>query len=142
MSKFGGGHGLIFLFFLQFCLGDDLLHHVGRHQVVVAEVHGEAALPPLPVTQRKDTVPAEAPVTKDIDLKGLITVVDLKNSMASISLGEADGVAEGMRFHVTRGDEFICDILIIDTDTEQAVGVLELIQQQPKVGDSVTTRLL
>ena len=67
--------------------------------------------------------------------------MDLKNSMASISIGTADGVKEGMKFHVTRGDQFICDIVIIDTDTEEAVGVLELVQQPPKVGDNASTNL-
>ena len=76
---------------------------------------------------------------KDIDLKGLITVTDLKNHIASISIGSADGVREGMKFHVTRGDEFICDILILDVDEEAAVGILEMVEQQPKAGDNVST---
>jgi hypothetical protein len=46
-----------------------------------------------------------------------------------------------MKFHVTRGDEFICDILIIEVDTEKSVGVLELVQQLPKVGDNASTNL-
>jgi hypothetical protein len=46
-----------------------------------------------------------------------------------------------MKFHVIRGDEFICDILIIDIDAEEAVGILELVQKQPKVGDNVSTNL-
>ena len=61
--------------------------------------------------------------------------------MASVSVGAVDGVREGMKFHVTRGDEFICDILIIDVDTEEAVGVLELVQQQLRVGDNASTNL-
>ena len=81
------------------------------------------------------------PGAKDIALQGLVKKVDLKNSMASISIGSADGVKEGMKFHVTRGDKFLCDILIIDVDAEEAVGVLELVQQQPKVGDSVSTNM-
>ena len=67
--------------------------------------------------------------------------MDLKNSLASISLGKADNVKEGMKFYVTRGDKFICEILIIDIDAEQAVGVLERVQQQPRVGDNVSTNL-
>jgi hypothetical protein len=74
-------------------------------------------------------------------LKGLITAVDSKNKMVSISIGTADGVKEGMKFHVTRGDKFICDILIIDTDAENAVGAMELVQEQPRTGDTVTTNL-
>lgn len=76
-----------------------------------------------------------------IALKCLVSEIDAKNSMATVSIGSADGVKEGMKFHVTRGDEFICDILIIEVDTDKAVGVLELVQQLPKVGDNASTNL-
>ena len=102
---------------------------------------GQTTVPALPVTGEKDKALPTAPVAKDIKLEGLVTAIDLKNSMASISIGKADGVKGGMRFHVTRGDEFICDILIIDIDADEAVGVLELVQQNPKVGDKVSTNL-
>jgi len=97
----------------------------------------------VPVTPEKAAVKPAKVIARDIDLRGLVAAVDLKNSIASISIGAADGVKEGMRFHVTRGDEFICNILIIDVDTEKAVGVLELLrrQQQPRVGDKVSTNL-
>jgi len=80
--------------------------------------------------------------TTNIALNGLVTAVDMRNDMASISIGSADGVKNGMKFHVTRGDEFICDILIIEVDTDEAVGVLELVQKQPNVGDTISTNLL
>jgi chromosome segregation ATPase len=104
---------------------------------------GKTAAAAVPVTPREEaarpvTIEAE---TRDIALQGLVTAVDLKNSMATISIGTADGVKEGMRFHVTRGNEFLCDILIVDADTKEAVGVLELVQQQPNVGDTVSTNL-
>ena len=102
---------------------------------------GKVAAPTIPVTLKISKArPAEV-AAADITLQGLVTVVDLKNKMASISIGTANGVREGMKFHVTRGDEFVCDILIIDVDIEEAVGVLELVQQQPKVGDNVSTNL-
>jgi myosin heavy subunit len=94
-----------------------------------------------PVTQERGPVRAASSGTAPIGLKGLVNQVDLKNSMATISMGSADGVREGMKFHVTRGDQFICDILIIDVDADKAVGTLELVQQQPKVGDSASTNL-
>jgi myosin heavy subunit len=94
-----------------------------------------------PVTPERGPVRSASSGTEPIGLKGLVKQVDLKNSMATISLGSADGVREGMKFHVTRGDQFICDILIIDVDTEKAVGTLELVQQQPKVGDNASTNL-
>ena len=102
---------------------------------------GRAASAPAAVTPRRSTVRPARPVTRDIDLRGLVTAVDLKNSVAEISVGSVDGVREGMKFHVVRGDEFICDVLIIDVEPEKAVGVLELVQQQPRVGDNVSTNL-
>lgn len=91
------------------------------------------------------------PVTPDIDLarpgvtfggadlNGLITEVG--ESMVTISIGSADGVKKGMVFHVTRGDDFISDILITDVDTNKSAGVLDLVQQQPRIMDNVSTRL-
>jgi peptidoglycan hydrolase CwlO-like protein len=104
---------------------------------------GKTAAAAVPVTPREEAArPATTETeTRNIALQGLVTAVDLKNSMATISIGTADGVKEGMRFHVTRGNEFLCDILIIDTDTKEAVGVLELVQQQPNVGDTASTNL-
>lgn len=104
---------------------------------------GKTAAAPVPLTPQITTArprPAEI-ITTDIDLKGSITAVDLKNSVAEISIGTADGVKEGMKFHATRGDKFICDILIIDVEAEKAVGIMELVQQQPKIGDNVSTNL-
>jgi seryl-tRNA synthetase len=102
---------------------------------------GKAAAPPTPVTPPKERVRPAEPAVKEISLQGLVTAVDLKNSMASISIGKADGVREGMKFHVTRGDKFLCDILIIDVDAEESVGILELVQQQPRINDTVSTNL-
>lgn len=109
---------------------DDYLQPIGKRAVEL-----------VPVTPKKTIARPAIPPTRDIELKGLVTAVDLKNSMASISIGTAAGVKAGMKFYVTRGDEFICNILIIDVDAEEAVGVLELIQQQPKAGDNISTNL-
>jgi outer membrane murein-binding lipoprotein Lpp len=105
---------------------------------------GKTAVAAVPVTPEKAAArPAPMPIpgVKDIGLEGLVTAVDMKNSMAGISIGKVDGVKEGMKFHVTRGDEFLCDIVIIDVDAEEAVGVLDLVQQQPRIGDNVSTSL-
>jgi DNA repair exonuclease SbcCD ATPase subunit len=104
---------------------------------------GKVAAAGMPVTQEKGyALPANTAAA--INLKALISEVDAKNSLATISIGSADGVKEGMKFHVTRGSEFICDVLIVDVDTEKAVGVLELVQSAtggPKVGDNAATNL-
>jgi chromosome segregation ATPase len=105
--------------------------------------NGKAVAPPVPVTPTKEKVRV-APPTVDIGLKGLITTVDLENSLAEISIGAASGVKPNMKFHVTRADKFICDIVILDVEPEKAIGALELMdvtKEQPKAGDNVSTNL-
>jgi DNA repair exonuclease SbcCD ATPase subunit len=106
--------------------------------------YGKAIAEPMPVTAIQEAVRL-APSTKDIDLSGSITEVDLESLLAEISIGTADGVKEGMRFHLTRGDKFICDIVILDVWPERAVGWIELLQDQPQnqpqVNDKVSTNL-
>jgi seryl-tRNA synthetase len=102
---------------------------------------GKAAAAPVPVTPGKTKVMPAEPAMAQISLKGQVTNVDLQNSLIEISIGAADGVKEGMKFYVTRGDEFICDILIYDVEADKAVGLLDLVNKQPKLGDSVSTNL-
>ena len=95
-----------------------------------------------PVTQRKTTVKLAArPAYDMVSLKALVDEVDLRNNIAAISIGSADGVSKGMVFHVTRGSEFICNIKITNVDQDTAAGALELVQSAPRVGDNVTTSL-
>jgi hypothetical protein len=106
--------------------------------------YGKAIAEPMPITPEEGAVSLASP-TRNIDLNGSITEVDLKNLLAEISIGEADGVREGMRFHLTRGDKFICDMVILDVWPEKAVGWLDLLQDQqqdqPQVNDRVSTNL-
>jgi hypothetical protein len=91
-----------------------------------------------PVTQ----IPGQAkPATimTAFEIQGLIMEVD--QSLVTLSVGTADGVSKGMVFHVTRGDQFLCDILVTDVDVNKCAGVLEMVQQRPKVGDTVATKL-
>jgi len=104
---------------------------------------GKIVAAPVSVTPIKEKVRV-APPTVDIGLKGLITTVDLENSLAEISIGAADGVKQNMTFHITRADKFICDIVILDVEPEKAIGTLELMdvtKEQPKAGDNVSTNL-
>jgi len=103
------------------------------------------------ITAKADTVTIMreaarvAPPAKDIDVKGLLTDVNLKDNVVEISVGAADGVKEGMRFHATRGNKFICDVVVLDVEPEKALGWLELLQDtpenKPKAGDVVSTNL-
>ena len=102
--------------------------------------YGKTVAPSEPITPIEDKAQV-APVTKDIDLKGRITELSLETSLAAISIGKADGVEEKMRFHVTRGDKFICDIVILDVQPDKAVGFLDLVEEEPRVGDNVSTNI-
>jgi hypothetical protein len=102
---------------------------------------GKESVPPTPVTPKLGKAKPAPPIVRKMDLKGLVTTMDLKNSVAEISIGTAEGVKKGMKFYVTRGEEFICEIWIHYVDTEKAVGDLKLVQKQPRAGDTVTTNL-
>ena len=80
-----------------------------------------------------------AGITFGADIRGLITEVSA--NMVTLSVGSADGVQKGMVFHVTRGDQFLCDVAVTNVDINKSAGVLELIQQQPRIGDTASTRL-
>jgi cell shape-determining protein MreC len=104
---------------------------------------GEAVAELVTVTPQKklSRFIGTGPATMQIGLKGLVTDVDMGNSLVEISIGSADGVKEGMKFYITRGQEFICDILIYDVEPEKAVGLLDLVSKRPKAGDDVSTNL-
>jgi len=81
--------------------------------------------------------------TRTISLTGQITAVDVKNKLAEISIGAAAGVAQSMKFHITRGDRWVADMLILEVGPDKAVGIVDLIQQgmEPRAGDTVATNL-
>ena len=108
--------------------------------------YGQKPVAETPVTQEKDkaqpVVPTPVSTTAaKIDLKARVTAVDMKNNLAKISIGQADGVKNGMRFHISRDGQYICDIRIIDVAAEEAIGSLELVQQEPKASDNAATNL-
>lgn len=76
---------------------------------------------------------------KPIGLKGLISDLDVQNKLAEISLGSTDGVKEGMKFIVTRDNQFVCNVVVLDVDAERAVGILDLVKATPVKGDRVST---
>ncbi len=81
-----------------------------------------------------------APPVRNLDLEGKITEVRPENSLASISIGSASGVKDRMKFHVFRDNKFICDIIILQTDADQASGYLDLVSETlPRAGDIVKT---
>jgi uncharacterized phage infection (PIP) family protein YhgE len=90
-----------------------------------------------PITAVPDSATKATEPASSAALQGKITAVE--GSLATLSIGTADGVEKGMVFHVTRNDAFICDIRVKDVDTEESAGTLELVQQQPQAGDIAST---
>jgi seryl-tRNA synthetase len=102
--------------------------------------YGYAAVQPVPVTTVLDKA-QEAPPIRAIALEGNVRTVNMQKSLIEISIGAANGVKENMVFHVTRGDKFICDLVIFEVDNDKAVGIPELVQEPPQAGDTISTNL-
>ncbi len=79
------------------------------------------------------------PVVTASEINGLIT--EMSDSLITLSVGTADGVEKGKVFHITRGSEFLCDVVVTDVDINKCAGVLEMVQQRPRVGDTASTKL-
>jgi len=92
-----------------------------------------------PVTPTTETARPAASLTTASDIKGMVKDVD--ESLVHLSVGSADGVRENMVFHITRGSQFLCDVVITHVDIDQSAGVMQLVQQRPRVGDTAGTQL-
>ena len=93
----------------------------------------------LPVTPLNRTASPATTAPVGTDVKGL--VVEIQQSLITLSVGSADGVKEKMVFHITRGDRFLCDVIVTNVDINRCAGVLDLVQQSPQVGDTASTQL-
>ncbi|HOK67227.1 MAG TPA: hypothetical protein PLV55_10480 [Anaerohalosphaeraceae bacterium] len=98
-----------------------------------------ASAPAAVVTPVPGPARPAAPAAVGADIRGLVT--EVRSNMVTLSVGSSDGVEKDMRFHVTRGDQFLCDVVITHVDINQSAGVLELVQQTPRVGDTASTKL-
>lgn len=91
------------------------------------------------VTPLNRTAAPVSPITTAADIKGL--VVEVQQNLITLSVGSADGVRQDMVFHITRGERFICDVIITNVDINQCAGVLDLKVESPQVGDTASTQL-
>ncbi len=91
------------------------------------------------VTPLVQTATPASAVTAAADIKGIVK--DVNETLVHLSIGSADGVRENMVFHITRGDKFLCDVVVTNVDINQSAGVLQLVQQQPRAGDTASTQL-
>lgn len=81
--------------------------------------------------------------SRRLDLSGRVTAVDMNSRLAEISIGAAAGVRQDMKFHATRGDRWIADILVLEVWPDKAVGIIDRVQpgMQPQPGDTIATNL-
>lgn len=69
------------------------------------------------------------------------TILTVKNNLAEVNVGSADGVIAGMRFHIFRGDKLVGELEVAEVDASSAAGVLSDVQMTPQRGDKATTSL-
>jgi uncharacterized protein (DUF3084 family) len=81
---------------------------------------------------------AVAPTSPD-QLVGTITAV--RGDYASINIGSAQGIQQGMRLVIYRGGDFVADIRVDEVELQQAAGVILDRRLDPMQGDKVTNRL-
>ena len=98
------------------------------HQRVAAG-DTEASLDTGPGVARPVAPAAVAPI------RGRIT--DVSGSLATISVGSADGVAEGMVFVIYRGLDYIGDLRVTHLEPNQSAGRIVRSRGSPQVNDEV-----
>ncbi len=72
-----------------------------------------------------------------IPIRGQIT--EVRDNLASISVGSASGVQKDMRFKVYRDNSYLGDLKIVYVQPDESAGRLESQQSRIVKGDSVTT---
>lgn len=82
--------------------------------------------------------PTPVPPVPTVDLAGVINNVSMERKVAEISLGSRDKVVEKMVFIVSRGDQYLGDLVIEKVDENSSVGRLETVQGEIRSGDHVT----
>ena len=108
-----------------------------EQQVASNSTPAREVKPVTPLTRTATPVTQTRPTGSDI--KGLVTQVD--KNLVTLSVGSADGVQQKMLFHVTRGSQFLCDVVITNVDINRSAGVIDLKVQNPQVGDTASTEL-
>lgn len=104
------------------------------------QMAGMTTIKPVQVTTKTNDPATMTPPVRNINIEGRISEINQADSLVSINIGSADGVTEGMIFHVVRGSQFICDIGIFEVDADQAAGFIDRAGEgQPKVNDIVKT---
>lgn len=86
----------------------------------------------------KVELPKTVPALPTVPLSGVIREVDNGTNVAEISLGSSDQVVENMKFIVSRGNDYLADLVITKVGENTAVGHLEVKQSDVRRDDNVT----
>jgi hypothetical protein len=126
-------------------LGTRLNQYLAQHGQMTAQP-ATTVVPGTPTARPVSLSPALSPSsaeTRALSLNGQVTQVDLRSRLVEVSLGAAAGVRQNVVFHITRGDQYVADIQIVEVWPDRAVGVLNLVKpgMQPQAGDRATTNL-
>jgi len=108
---------------------NQLREQLGRYELGMKE--------PALVEAGQKAVPIE-PVTK-APIYGKIK--EVREDYATISVGSADGVEEGVDFVVYRGDQYLGKLSITKVQTNEAAGVMSQLQGTVQAGDDVADHL-
>ncbi len=102
-----------------------------EQQLSGASKAGRTAAAPVP----GQAIQAAAPAVSGTPIRGKI--LEVKGSVASISVGSADGVAEGMSFIVYRGKDYLGKLKITTVEPNRAGGDLTLVRGEIRPQDRV-----
>ncbi|HRX83663.1 MAG TPA: hypothetical protein P5572_01445 [Phycisphaerae bacterium] len=86
------------------------------------------------VNSGRSSAPSAAPIGV-APIRG--EIVEVAGNLATISVGSADGVRDGMVFVIYRGSEYIGDLKVTEVEPNQAAGELVKTRATPRASDQV-----
>jgi hypothetical protein len=106
-------------------------------QSEIRKVHGLATSQSVPSA----TSIRSSPVVTAQPIRGKVTQVDMAEKIVQINVGEIAGVAEGTRFIIYHGSQYVGDLRVTRVLRDQSLGTIILSSQSVQVGDQVATEL-
>ena len=79
------------------------------------------------------------PPKKPSQINGRVTAV--RNDLASVDVGRAAGVVQGMKLFIHRGSKFVAVLRVTVVEENASAGSLEMVQGGVKLGDAVSSLL-
>ena len=74
-------------------------------------------------------------------IEATVMTVRPTDNLASLNVGQADGVKVGSRFYLYRGDKLVGELDVQEVDANVSAGLLTNVQMPPQKGDKATNSL-